>query len=105
MRMTILAVAAVMSGAALAETLHFPDATETDDQLIQFYVLADNQCKHVNKGDVRVTVGCVSRAIYGKALNERGKCLGKEGEDNASMQWHDCEAGSLKFGKVELPEM
>lgn len=105
MRLTILAAAALMSSAAVAETNHFPEATETDDQLIQFYVLADNQCQHVNKGDVRVTVGCVSRAIYGMALNERGKCLGKEGEDNASMQWHDCGEGSLRFGKVELPKL
>lgn len=105
MRMTILAAAVLMSGAAVADTKHFPDATETDDQLIQFYQLADTHCRHVNKDDVRTTVGCVSRAIYGMALNERGKCLGKEGDANASMQWHDCEESSLRFEPIEIPEI
>ena len=105
MRTTILAAAVLMSGAAVADTKHFPDATETDDQLIQFYQLADTHCQHVNKEDVRTTVGCVSRAIYGMALNERGKCLGRQGEDKVSMQWHDCEANSLRFEPVDVPKI
>lgn len=108
MRQKCLAFAAVVAlglGSAAAQTPHFPDATETTDQLIEFYRQADNQCRHVNAEDVRVTVGCVSRAIYGLALNERNMCLGKQGQDNASMEWHECEADSLRFPPFEIPEI
>lgn len=83
---------------------HFPNAKETDDELIELYRQTDNACKNMNRDNVRTIGGCVSRSIYGLALNDRGLCLGKSGQDNASMQWHKCEQNSLRFPPFEMPK-
>lgn len=36
---------------------------------------------------------------------ERGWCLGKEGQANAEMEWHECEAASMRFPPIDLPEL
>lgn len=51
---------------------------------------------------MKVVVACVSRSIYGAALNERNWCMGREGEPNAMMEWHECEADSLRFPPVDF---
>lgn len=104
MRIAILALAFVAAnGGAFAQEQRFKGATETDDQLAELYRQADNECSHVNHEDVRTIVGCISRTVYGQALNERNRCLGREGEDKVSMKWHGCEGGSIRFDRVEIP--
>jgi len=51
-----------------------------------------------------VIVACLSRSVYGAALNERGWCLGREGEANAETEWHECGQGSMRFAPFTVPE-
>lgn len=82
--------------AAAAERL-FPDATETDDQLMQLYDGEGDLCLRNPSRDVRVAVACKAMTIYGIALNERGWCYGRENEANAEKDWHRCGADSDRF--------
>ncbi|WP_144861276.1 hypothetical protein [Mesorhizobium sp. J18] len=87
----------------MAETSHFSDATETDEQLKELYDQAADLCLRNPSRDVQVIVACTSMSIYGMALNERGLCRGKENQANAFAEWHKCEADSLRFPEIELP--
>ena len=80
----------------------FAEATETVPELIDLYEAADSECRLNPSPDVKVVVACVSRSIYGAALNERNWCMGREGEPNAMMEWHECEADSLRFPPVDF---
>jgi hypothetical protein len=82
---------------------HFPEARETNEQLIALYDSAADLCVRNPNRDVEVAVACQSMAIYGMALNERGMCRGKQDEANAYHAWHECEADSMRFPEVELP--
>ncbi|PSH70495.1 hypothetical protein CU102_00030 [Phyllobacterium brassicacearum] len=98
------AIVSTIASVVYADTApQFPNATETNEQLTDLWRAADNACKHRNSEDVRVAVGCLSRSIYGAALNERGVCLGKDGQSNADMQWHKCEKDSLRFPPFTVP--
>lgn len=103
--LTFLALASMTAGPALATTTHFSEATETNDQLIELYDEADGQCSKSRSHDVRVTVACVARSIYGVALNERGICYGKRDQPNASMSWHACASDSMYFPSIDLPKL
>ena len=88
---------------AWAQSEHFPNARETDEQLLELYDQAADVCVRSQSRDVQVAVACLSMSVYGMALNERGLCRGREDEVNAFHEWHECEAGSLRFDEVELP--
>ena len=72
-------------------------------ELIQLYNDVDSICRLSKSHDVKVEVACISRSAYGAALNERDWCCGKKGEANAMMEWHQCEAASLKFPTFTVP--
>jgi hypothetical protein len=93
---------AMLTGAAAAQ--QFPEASETMPELIEAWQQADSVCRGVPGGDVKVAAACLSRSVYGAAINERGWCLGKEGEDNASMDWHECAADSVRFPPFKVPD-
>ena len=94
--------ACLLGGApALAQApMQFPDASETVPELIELYEEADGACRLSTSHDVKVAVACNSRSIYGVALNERNWCKGRENEANAMMEWHECEANSLRFSPI-----
>lgn len=81
------------------------DATETDAELIDGWKESDSLCGRPGSRDVSVYAACVSRAIYGRALNERGVCLGQRAESNAQMRWHRCGPESLRFPAFDLPDI
>ena len=85
--------------------LRFPDAGESVPELIELYTQSDSGCRLARNEDVKVVAACLSRSVYGAALNERGWCLGKEDQANAEMEWHECEAGSLRFPPFDVPEL
>jgi hypothetical protein len=94
------------AGAAGAQQdMQFPDATETVPELIELYSSADSLCRLSKSRGVKVKVACVSRALYGTALNERNWCYGKRGEANATMAWHACAATSLRFPAIAIPTL
>lgn len=97
--LTLLMAVAPSAALAQAEPF-FPEATETDEELIALYDEADSECRLSPSRDVRIAVACHSRSIYGAALNERGWCYGRESEPNAIMEWHKCEADSLRFPEL-----
>lgn len=98
------AIAALVASAASAHAEpRFTAATETVPELRELYDAADDQCRLAGSQDVKVTVACVSRAIYGQALNERGWCYGKDDQANAEMAWHECTEKSLRFTPLDLP--
>jgi len=102
----VLAAGLVFTGAAQAQSaLQFPDATESVPELIDLYTESDSGCRLARSADVKVTVACLSRSVYGAALNERDWCLGKEDQANAEMEWHECEADSLRFPPLALPDL
>ena len=87
--------------AMTAEKL-FAQATETDSQLKKLFDKASDGCRHSLSHDVRVAVDCVSMRIYGVALNERDWCYGRSYEANAQMNWHRCDANSIRFSLDKL---
>ncbi|TKT69453.1 hypothetical protein [Aquamicrobium sp. LC103] len=93
----------VLSQPAWTHTEHFPEAQETNEQLIALYDAAADLCVRSPSRDVEVAVACQSIAIYGMALNERGMCRGKKDEANAFHKWHECQTDSMRFPEVEVP--
>lgn len=83
----------------------FPDATETVPELIDLYTQSDSGCRLVRSKDVKVVVKCLARFVYGAALNERGWCIGKKGQANAQMKWHECQSDSMRFPPLDLPKL
>lgn len=81
-----------------------PAEGETVPRLIELYAEADSGCRLAMNDGVQVKVACISRAIYGAALNDRDGCGGRKGESNAEMEWHECGADSLRFPPLELPD-
>lgn len=84
--------------------MQFPQATETVPELIELWTGSDSACRLSRSGDVKVAVACLSRSVYGAALNERDWCLGRENDANAEMAWHECEANSLRFPPFDVPD-
>lgn len=90
--------------AAVAQPdMQFPEASETVQELIDLWDRADAGCRLSRNGDVEVAAACLSRSVYGAAINERGWCKGREGEANADMAWHECDAASLRFPPFRVP--
>ena len=84
--------------------MQFPEATETVPELIELWDQSDSACRLSRSHDVKVAAACLSRSVYGAALNERNWCLGRSNEANANMAWHECEAASLRFPPFEIPD-
>lgn len=100
--LSIAAPLAISSSATAQTALDFSGATESPEELIALYDAADDQCRLSTSDDVEVQVACVSRSIYGAALNAQDWCYGRESEANAEMQWHACAADSLRFPPVSV---
>ncbi|MGH6762408.1 MAG: hypothetical protein ACRECW_12570 [Phyllobacterium sp.] len=81
---------------------HFPDASETVPELITLWNESNSTCRGANGGDVKVAAACLSRSVYGVALNERNWCFGKKDESGAQMEWHACENDSLRFPPFQI---
>lgn len=97
-----IALALVVSARAQST---FPDASETVPELIEMWEDSNSVCRGANGGDVKVAAACLSRSVYGLALNERDWCYGRDGEANAQMTWHECMDGSLRFPPFEIPRV
>lgn len=105
MRLLAIAVAGLLSTwAAQAEDMQFPDASETPEELIALWKESNSTCRGAPGGDVKVAAACLSRSVYGVALNERDWCLGKKDQASAEMTWHKCGADSLRFPPFKVPE-
>lgn len=87
------------------QAMQFPDATETAQELIALWEESNSVCRGTGHGDVRVAASCLSRSVYGAALNEREWCFGRKEDAGADMVWHRCEAGSLRFPPFEVPDI
>lgn len=81
----------------------FPKARESIPELIELYTQSDSGCRLVRNRDVKTVVACLSRSVYGAALNERNWCFGTRDQANAEMEWHECEADSNRFPPLQLP--
>lgn len=108
MKAALVLAASIMSintnAHAQSET-QFPDVKESVPELIELYTQSDSGCRLTRGQDVEIKVACTARSFYGAVLNERGWCVGKEGQANAEMEWHECEADSLRFPPIDLPEL
>lgn len=105
--MNLLAITAaglLVTSATQAKDLQFPDASETVEELIALWKDSNSTCRGASGGDVKVAAACLSRSVYGVALNERDWCLGKKDQVNAEMTWHECGADSLRFPPFKIPE-
>lgn len=91
--------------AAAQDRTQFPEASESVPELIELWTQSNAGCRLARREDVKVVAACLSRSVYGAALNERGWCLGKDDQANAEMEWHECGAGSLHFPPLRLPEL
>lgn len=78
-------------------------ATETVAELRELYDAANDKCRIPGSQEAKTVVACMSRAIYGQALNEKGWCWGKDDQANAVMQWHECTPNSLRYTPLDLP--
>lgn len=96
--------AGIMATGSIADA-QSPDAGKSVPELIELYTQSDSGCRLARGDDDAVQVACTARSFYGAALNERGWCFGKENQANAEMEWHECEAGSMRFPPVDLPEL
>lgn len=103
----VLMASGMVSGshAHAQSVLQFPEASESVPELVELYTQSDSGCRLARSKDVKVVAACLSRSVYGAALNERGWCFGKEEQANAEMEWHECEADSLRFPPLDLPEL
>lgn len=108
LRAALALAASIMTAASVVHAqspLQSPDASKTVPELIELYTQSDSGCRLTRGDDDEVQVACTARSFYGAVLNERGWCLGKEHQANADMEWHECEAGSMRFPPVDLPEL
>lgn len=80
----------------------FPDASEMTPELIELYEDTNAICRGNSGNDVKTWANCAARSVYGTALNERDWCYGKEDHAGAEMEWHECEATSLRFEPVDI---
>lgn len=102
----IMAGLLAVAGTAAAQAgMRFPEASETVPELVELWSESDAGCRLARREDVKVVAACLARAVYGAALNERGWCLGRDGEANARMEWHECGAGSLRFPPFTVPDL
>ena len=101
---TMAGLLAAAGPAAAQGGMQFPAASETGRELIELWSQRDAGCRLARRDDVKVIAACLTRSVYGAALNERGWCLGREGEANAGMEWHECGEGSMRFPPFTVPE-
>lgn len=71
--------------------------TEAVAELIALYEAADSECRLAMDNDPKTEASCAARSMYGVALNAQEWCYGREEEANAEMEWHQCEANSMRF--------
>jgi hypothetical protein len=101
MRILAAAVLALLlAGSAYAEP-QFPDASETDEELIELWEDSNETCRGGSGNDVKTWAACAARSVYATATNERDWCYGKEGQASAELEWHRCEENSLRFTPVD----
>lgn len=99
----VLAATLLLVPAAQAQAgKQFPDASETTPELIELWQDANSTCRGMSGNDVQTWAACAARSVYGTALNERDWCFGKEDQAGAAMEWHECEATSLRFKPVDI---
>jgi len=101
----VLAASIIAIDSHAQSELQFPDVSESVPELIELYTQSDSGCRLTRGHDVEIQVACTARSFYGAVLNERGWCVGKEGQANAEMEWHECEADSMYFPPIDLPEL
>ena len=105
-RVSTMAGLLVVSGVAAAQGgMQFPEASETVPELIELWNESDAGCRLARRENVKAVAACLSRSVYGAALNERDWCLGREDEANAEMEWHECGADSLRFPPFAVPDI
>lgn len=100
----VLCLMAAAPTFAADNKMQFPDASETPGELRQLWEDSNSICRSTHGDDVKVAAACLSRSVYGAALNERDWCLGREGESNAEMSWHECGPDSLRFPLFSVPK-
>ncbi|KKB79915.1 hypothetical protein VW35_05420 [Devosia soli] len=99
----ILALTIACVSTAHAQGLkQFPNASETTPELIDLYEDANAVCRGASGNDVTTWANCAARSVYGTALNEQDWCFGKEDQAGAEMEWHECEASSLRFKPIDI---
>ena len=104
MKPIFLTVIALLLGQpALADTPRFAKDPETVADLRKLYDQSDDICRGPMAQTVTSAAACVSRAIYGDALNYKGWCYGQTDQANAQMRWHPCTKTSLRFQRVVVP--
>lgn len=107
LKTTLAVLALLCPNIAQAEATHaqspLANATETVAELRDLYDEADDKCRVPGSQEAKTVVACMSRAIYGQALNEKGWCWGREDQPNAEMQWHECTPASLRYTPLDLP--
>lgn len=100
---TVLVLSQAVAGFA-QNTMQFPDARETVPELIDLWQASNSVCRGAAGGDVKVAAACLSRSVYGAALNERNWCFGQEDQSGAQMNWHECTPDSLRFAPFAVPD-
>ena len=81
-----------------------PDATETVPKLIRLWDESNSTCRGARGGAVRVAAACLSRSVYGVALNERDWCFGKKDQSGATMASRQCGDDSMRFPPFHMPD-
>ncbi len=99
-----IAIGVLFAAAAEAKDMRFPNASETSQELISLWTGSNSICRGAHGGDVKVAAACLSRSVYGVALNERDWCFGRKDQINADMTWHRCNGDSLRFPFFDVPD-
>ncbi|MCF3638734.1 hypothetical protein LXM94_01950 [Rhizobium sp. TRM95111] len=79
---------------ALNPSWQFPDVAWPVENIIGLWNEANGFCRGHSPSDPRMHTGCESRETYGKMLDERGWCYGRENEAGYQMSWHVCGPNS-----------
>lgn len=69
---TMAGLLAAAGPAAAQAGMQFPEASETVPELIELWSESDAGCRLARRDDVKVIAACLTRSVYGAALNERG---------------------------------
>ena len=105
MKLPAVIIAFTLLAAPAFAQAQFPDASETTPELIELWDQSDATCRGQSGNDVKTWAACAARSVYGTALNEREQCFGREDEAGAEMEWHECEADSLRFEPVDITDL
>jgi hypothetical protein len=70
----------------------------TVEQLIGEYTQLDGFCRGgYGIHSLSITLNCEKRAEVHAILQERGYCLGREGQSNSEFRWHKCNKNSYRL--------